>query len=137
MADDLFAGTAAVYERRQTIVPPPNNLPYIVAVVVMVVVGVAAFAAIAIARPAQDLGALAGQVFSVITPTTVALLAFLKAQETHLSVNSRLDAFMANAKLAAHAQGVTEGRLAGRLAADARTDQLAGNDPLPPKKRES
>jgi hypothetical protein len=76
-------------------------------------------------------------VFSVITPTTVALLAFLKAQETHLSVNSRLDAFMANAKLAAHAQGVTEGRLAGRLAADARTDQLAGNDPLPPKKRES
>jgi len=37
-------------------------------------------------------------------------LTWLKAQETHLSVNSRLDAFIAAQSAIARAQGVTEGR---------------------------
>jgi hypothetical protein len=107
-----------------TVVQPPNNVPYIVAVVLMMVLGVMAVTTLAILRPTTDNVGVITTIVGFIAPTTLSLLAFMKAQETHLSVNSRLDAFMINAKLAAHAQGVTEGRAEGRESADARTDTL-------------
>src|SRR5678816_4493850 len=63
------------------------------------------------------------------------LLAFMKAQETHLSVNSRLDAFMRNAEMVAHVQGMAEGRAQGRTDANARTDELARGLRLAPGDR--
>jgi len=112
---------------RQSIVPAPNNVPYIVAIVLMVALGVAGAIAVTIARPGQDKENLViiGIVFGFIAPTTLSLLAFMKAQETHLSVNSRLDAFMRNAEMVAHVQGMAEGRAQGRTDANARTDALA------------
>ena len=112
-------------ERRQTIVPAPNNLPYIIAVVIMMFLGVTAISAIAILRADKDNTTLITTIVGFIAPTTLSLLAFMKAQETHLSVNSRLDAFIGNARLASHAQGLDEGRIQGRLEADRRTDALA------------
>jgi heme/copper-type cytochrome/quinol oxidase subunit 4 len=114
------------FERRAaSLIPAPNNVPYLVAIVVMIAVAILAFAAIAIARPAQDLVVLGGIVFTAIAPTTLALLAFMKAQETHLSVNSRLDAFIQNATLAARVQGLADGRAQGHADANLRTDTLA------------
>lgn len=114
-------------ERRQTIVPPPNNMPYVVAVVLMMFFGVTAISVISVLRPEKDNTLLITSIVGFLTPTTLSLLAFMKAQETHLSVNSRLDAFMSNAKMAAHAQGLDEGRVQGRMEADRRTDALAAS----------
>lgn len=116
-------------ERRQSIVPVPNNVPYIIAVVVMTSLGVVGVVAITVARPTSDNTALIGLVLGFLAPTTLSLLAFMKAQETHLSVNSRLDAFMANAKLAARAEGITEGRAQGRTDALAATAVQSAQGP--------
>ena len=112
-------------DRRQTVVPTPNNLPYVVAVALMAIVGVVAVTLLVVLRPEKDNGTIIATIVAMIAPTTLSLLAFMKAQETHLSVNSRLDAFMANAKLAAHAEGIAEGRQQGRQSANERTDALA------------
>lgn len=110
---------------RRTILPPSSNMQYVVAVVVMVFFGVAAITAIAIMRPERDNAVLYGIIGGFIGPTLLSLLAFMKSQETHLSVNSRLDAFMGTAKIAARAEGLEEGRREGREMADRRTDELA------------
>lgn len=116
----------SAFERRAAaIVPAPNNVPYLVAIVGMVALAIVAFVAIAIARPQQDLVVLGGIVFTATAPTTLALLGFMKAQETHLSVNSRLDAFIQNATLAARVQGLADGRAQGHVDANLRTDALA------------
>lgn len=109
----------------QSIVPPANNLPYVIAVVVMMALGVIGAVVVTIARPTAENTTLIVTIFGFLTPTTLSLLAFMKAQETHLSVNSRLDAFMASAKSAAHAEGITEGRAQGRDSANERTDVLS------------
>lgn len=108
-----------------SIVPTPNNVPYIIAVVVMMALGVLGVVLIVVLRPEKDNTVVIAAVLGFLAPTTLSLLAFMKAQETHLSVNSRLDAFMANAKTAAYADGMLEGRTQGRQLADDRTDALA------------
>jgi CHASE2 domain-containing sensor protein len=108
-----------------SIVQPPNNTPYIIAVVVMMAIGVLGVVIVTVMRSGQDNALVIGAILGFLGPTTLSLLAFMKAQETHLSVNSRLDAFMQNAILAAHAEGASEGRKEGRQSADARTDRLA------------
>lgn len=101
-----------------------NNVPYIVAVLIMATLGVIAVLMLAFLRPTQDNTAIYVLVFGSLTPTTLALLAFMKAQETHLSVNSRLDQFIINAGRAERAEGELVGRAAGRDQADHRTDTL-------------
>ena len=108
-----------------SVVAPPNNLPYVVAVVVMMGLGVVAVVIIVVLRPTQDNTLIITTLLGFLAPTTLSLLAFMKAQETHLSVNSRLDAFMKNATYAAHAKGLMEGRDYGQDSADQRTDALA------------
>jgi hypothetical protein len=117
-------------DRRASVLPIPNNVPYLIAVVVMMLVGVGGVVTIAVLRPTQDNLALNASVLGFLAPTTLSLLAFMKSQETHLSVNSRLDAFMATARQAAHAQGMNEGLQRGRLAAEDRSDALAAGGDL-------
>ena len=124
MDDDPYALTAA-FDRRQTIVAPPNNIPYVIAVVIMMCAGVGGVVAVSVLRPMMDNTILNASILGFLAPTTLSLLAFMKAQETHLSVNSRLDAFMRNAEMVAHVQGMAEGRAQGRTDANARTDALA------------
>jgi hypothetical protein len=114
----------AALERRATVVPPPNNLPYIVTVALMAMFAVASVVAVTLIRPTQDNSSLITTILGFIATTTASLLAFMKSQETHLSVNSRLDAFMRNAEMAAHIQGLAEGQVKGRQDANARTDAL-------------
>lgn len=108
-------------KEKEMLARPANNTPYLVAVTLMVFFGIAGVAGISMARPNDDLLTIAAMVFGFLSPTTLSLLAFMKAQETHLSVNSRLDAFLQTAKDAARA----EGEIAGRDVANARSDKLA------------
>lgn len=122
MADDDI-----VKEREQLVrnaLPLPNNVPYIIAVVVMIVVVVIAITVIAVTRPERDNSALYALILGSIGPTTLSLLAYMKSQETHLSVNSRLEQFIRNADRAARSEGELKGRAAGQMAADVRTDTL-------------
>ena len=87
-----------------------SNVPYLVAIVVMFLIGLGTVALISKLRPDVDILLVMGGVSAFIVPTTASLLALMKAQETHLSVNSRLDEFIKNAGLVARAEGVAEGR---------------------------
>lgn len=116
--------------RRAAVSRPPNNIPYVIAVVVMMTLGVIGVVAVTFARPTQDNTVLVGLILGFLAPTTLSLLAFMKSQETHLSVNSRLEAFMQAAEEAARAQGVEDGRTRGRDDANARTDALAISTPV-------
>lgn len=97
-----------------------SNIPYLITVAVMFAVGALLVGLLAWVRPETDLLVIFGAVFGFVTPTTAAILAFQKSQETHLSVNSRLDGFIKNAQTAALAQGNIE----GRDAANARNDLI-------------
>jgi len=110
----------------KSVISIPNNTPYIIAVVIMVSIGVGGIILIWLARPeAMDNMLITAAVFTFIGPTTLSLLAFMKSQETHLSVNSRLDAFMSNAVKAARSEGLIQGKIEGNIESDARTDSLA------------
>lgn len=100
--------------------PVNSNMPYVIAVIILATVGMIVAAVILVMRPDSDPLVVSGIVAGLIMPTTLSLLSFMKAQETHLSVNSRLEQFIENAEKAAHA----EGELAGRTAANESNDEL-------------
>lgn len=110
---------------------PSNNAPYVIAVVVMALIGVIAVVLIVLIRPDKDNSVLIATIGSFILPTTVALLAFMKSQETHVVVNSRMDEFRRQLeessllRQAAERQaGFIEGSRGGAASANARTDVL-------------
>lgn len=76
----------------------------------MVLGGLSASLVIIMLRPMTDALLVVGGVSGTLAPTTLALLAFMKSQEVHLSVNSRLDAFMLEHGRSEHAAGVEEGK---------------------------
>ena len=106
-----------------SVILPKSKSTYVWAIVVMFMLGFILILVSAVLRPQQDILVLIEKVGAVLFPTTAAVLAFLKAEETHLSVNSRLDAFMrANALVArseGHMQGTKEeqARVGGFVAA--------------------
>jgi len=94
-----------------------SNWKYVIAVVVMAVIGVLGVLVITIIRPKEDNTILITMVLGFLAPTTLSLLSLMKSQETHLSVNSRLDDFMTTAREASRAEGIIEGqsmRLVGK-----------------------
>ena len=99
---------------------PGSNLPYVVAVIIMMVIGVSGSIILTLLNKSQDNTVLIAAIFGFLTPTTLSLLAFMKSQETHLSVNSRLDEFMK----ATRSSAMAEGRIQGQDEANARTDAL-------------
>lgn len=102
------------------VIPKPDNASYMIAIVVMTIIGIIATTVISVLRPLQDNIPLITLLLGNIASVTVALLAYMKSQETHLSVNSRLDGFIKNAQEASKAQGVVE----GQQMANERTDSL-------------
>lgn len=108
-------------EKEKLALPSPNNTPYLVAVLIMALIGVLGVVGVTYLRPGEDNTVLIGLVLGFLAPTTLSLLAFMKSQETHLSVNSRLDDFIRNAENAARG----EGEKAGQRQAEDRADALA------------
>jgi len=112
-----------------------SSTPYLAAVIISLLIGIAGVATVVAIRPDFDILVVAGVIFAFLTPTTTSLLALMKTQETneqaketHLSVNSRLDAFIQNAANAARAEGVKE----GTIQANIRTDELLAKKDQPP-----
>ena len=92
------------------IIKPTNNTHYVLATMVLMFMGVALTMGILYVRPLIDPLVVIAAVFGVLTPTGAAILALMKAQETHLSVNSRLDAFVASAQVEARREGQDQER---------------------------
>lgn len=118
---------------------PVNNVPYIVAVLVMAGIGIAGAVITVALLPPVDIAPVIAAIFGFLTPTTLSLLAFLKTQETHVLVNSRMTEFMATLQESvqdksaiAKAQGVAQGVAQGTADANKRTDDIAAqNNPKP------
>lgn len=100
-----------------------NNSQYVVAVSVMIAIAIAGIVLVETFRPGDNTATIAA-IVGLLTPTTLSLLAFMKAQETHLSVNSRLESFIKSADIAARSEGLAEGITKGTKAANERTDEL-------------
>lgn len=107
--------------RRDAMIRNSMGRAYLLAILSMTMIAIAGVGVIIYLRPESDLIIVMATVFGFTAPTTLSLLAFLKAQETHLSVNSRLDDLIKNATNAARNQGVQD----GMDKANARTDDLA------------
>lgn len=86
-----------------------SNTPYLIAVVVMVLIGVVAVLSIVLLRPDSDNSQLIATVLSMIVPTTAAILALMKSQETHLTVNSQLAQWKLDFADLKRAEGEKEG----------------------------
>lgn len=91
------------------------------AIVAVLLIGVVGVVLVTVFRPDLDPLAISAVIFGFLTPTTLSLMSYLKAQETHLAVNSRLDQLIINASKAAEAVG----KEVGRKESEARTDDLA------------
>lgn len=89
--------------------PPPSKAPYVWAVVTLMLISVCMVLGIIALRPAYDVMLVIVGVTGFMAPTLAAVLSFLKAEETHAAVNSRLDAFMEEHGRAQRAEGVAEG----------------------------
>ncbi len=87
--------------------PPPRHATHFgVYIVLMGIFSVGVAVVLELARPEKDNLPTIAAVFAFAGT----ILALLKSQETHLSVNSRLDDMMREGKAASRAEGVTEGR---------------------------
>lgn len=102
-------------------VKPNNSKIYVLAVVAIVLISAASIVAVEWLNPDKDNSLIITAILGFITPTMASIFSFLKAQETHLMVNSRLTEFMQNSEKAALARGRDE----GRVLANERTDALA------------
>lgn len=83
---------------------------YVVGVIVAMLLGVVASVIITVTRPETDNLPTIVLIFGFLAPTTVSLLTYLKAEETHKSVNSRLDSFVESETRLATSLGIEEGR---------------------------
>ena len=108
----------------------PTLVPYVTAVVAMVLIGVTGVVTVQTVRPGDNTLIITA-ILGFITTTLMALLAFLKSNETHASVNGQMEEFKAALitagllrEVAAHAEGVVQGKVSGAAAANKRTDEL-------------
>jgi len=77
-----------------TPIPPTNPAPYLYTTVIIILISAVFFLALLYLRPQIDAVALLGNIAQAALPTIAAVAAYLKSQETHLSVNSRLTDFL-------------------------------------------
>jgi hypothetical protein len=89
---------------------PSSAIPYVAAAVIVVMSGLVALLLLAELRPALDITIAAGVVSAFIVSITTGVLAFMKSQETHKTVNSRMDGMLAVVRELAHERGLKEGR---------------------------
>lgn len=115
-------------QKQKSPIKPPNNTPYLLAVLFMLSLAVVGVIVIIYLRPDIEFLVVVASVSGIIMPTTLSLLAFMKSQETHLSVNGRLDAFIKTAEENARRQGEQIGRDKANARTDALADKTRGTD---------
>jgi hypothetical protein len=117
--------------------PAANVIPYIVAAVAVVLISTIAIFGVFIVRPDKDNTALIAIICASITPTSAAILALMKAQETHMVVNSRFDKVVEAAKAVAHKEGVADEKdrqnlMRGMVEANKNLEALRDSGTIPP-----
>jgi hypothetical protein len=102
-----------------------NSSQYVVAVIILLLLGGTLILGILLLRPQVDVPSVVGQVTGYLAPTIAGVLAFMKSQETHLMVNSRLDDFISARSDLSRAEGIAQGTTDTRLAyqAEGRMDK--------------
>jgi hypothetical protein len=78
--------------------------------VILVLIGAVLVLGIMKLHPQSDPVDVMGNVAKGLAPTIAGILALMKSQETHLSVNSRMDTWMAQNTASAHQAGVADER---------------------------
>ena len=91
-----------------------SNTPYLIAVIIMAILTTTTIIVLIMRRPDLDNTELITKVIGFSMPTTLSLLAYMKSQQTHLSVNSRLDDFIQNAQDSSLMRGIEQGRQLNR-----------------------
>lgn len=86
-----------------------GSMQYIWAVVVMALLGLVLVFGILFLRPASDPMTVLGEVGKWLAPTTAAIMAYMKSQETHLMVNSKLQKWMDDNAMVARNEGERAG----------------------------
>ncbi len=112
---------------------PKGIRPYVWAAVIIVLTGALMVLAILMLRPLSDPVDIITRVGGYVAATVGGVLAFMKSQETHLSVNGRLDAFMQEHGQAKLQEGLLKGAAIeqSRAAAEQAAIQVALNTPVP------
>lgn len=115
-----------------------TNLQYLIATITIFAVGMISVVLVTVFKE-TDNSILITAIIGFTGTTLGSVLAFMKSQETHASVNSRMDDFIKKFESAsiakqtlARSEGLHEGRSQGRASADARTDVLAGHSTSTP-----
>ena len=91
----------------------PSNWPYLIAVILMALFGTIAVLILTALRPTQDNSMLITTVIGFLSTTTGVILTFMKAADTHDSVNGQLKQFLSTARQVAHFEGQAQGRAEG------------------------
>ena len=91
------------------VIPKTPLMPYAWAALSMAGLGALLVVMILWLRPQSDPLAVIEKVASPLIPTLAAIMAWLKSQEVHLSVNSRLTEFMRTSNEAERAKGQLQG----------------------------
>lgn len=94
-----------------------SNTPYIIAIIIMATLGALGIVVISLFNPGKDNSLIIASLLGFLTPTTLSLLALMKAQQTHVLVNSRMSEFIDTLKksavdksVIARSEGIIEGR---------------------------
>ena len=91
------------------VVPKTELLPYFWVAFAMALLGAFLIVTILWLRPTSDPMTVIEKVASPLVPTLAAIMAWLKIQEVHLNINSRLTEFMQARVDAADAKGQLKG----------------------------
>ena len=108
-------------------------MQYLIATIVVFSVGMLSVVLVTLLRVTEDNGILITAIIGFTGTTLGSVLAFMKSQETHASVNSRMDDFIKKFEASsvakqdlARSEGLAEGKTQGRKSSDDRTDTLSG-----------
>jgi hypothetical protein len=110
-------------------VAPSNTKQYVIAALLMSALTVIAILLVIMLALPSDRLLLIGVIVAPLTPTTAAVLALMKAQETHKAVNGRLDAFMRASAATSYLTGHEAGRLAAQIQQAAQSAQAVAELP--------
>lgn len=108
-----------------------SNIPYLIAIVVMILIGLVSILVVEIMRPEKDNVQLIATIAGFIVPTTASILALMKSQETHLTVNSQLEQWKRDYARLMHA----EGEEIGRTGEQARVAKVRADSVTAPERR--
>jgi hypothetical protein len=100
-----------LFIKKTQFIPSGSEGKYIWAFVVITLLSFALIILTLLVRPNYDPVDVIIQISKMMVPTMAGVAAYLKSEETHIMINSRLDEFIKNSNLVARAEGAAQGVL--------------------------